>query len=331
VKTAIIDRSLCDLRFVDEPVKSRSVVPLYCAALLETGVDFIEISVPALVRLPSLSASDNYIFRIKRENDVAAANALPFAYVSLSLNLSYLIPKINKPILLEVNVGNCDPLTFVRVVSEHIDLTQIALLRLVCDFQQNPTEFDRFVTEYRLRYATPLDICPLDNSLEAVSQAVTAYASNVNSITLAFGGGDDKDVPFAPLEDFLITLATGYRILLSSKYIAGICKAMSWAQLFSDIKTQNLLAIMQAYHMSSKVIHQVDRALNQAEINQRVRSELIRLHEESEAKTFRNIADRQLDELPLDESVAEYAAHALRKSCIEICGGGNSKKQDFSN
>jgi hypothetical protein len=293
-------------------------------------VDFIEISVPALVHLPSFSAADNYIFRIKRENEVAAANALPFAYVSLALNLSYLIPKINKPILLEVNVGDCDPLTFVRVVSEHIDLTQVALLRLVCDFQQNPAEFDRFVTQYRLRYATPLDVCPLDSSLEGVSQAVTSYAAGVNSITLAFGGGD-QDVKYAPLEDFLITLATGYRILLSSKYIAGICKAMSWAQLFSGIKTRNLLAIMQAYHMSAKVIHQVDRALNQAEINQRVRSELIRLHEESEAKTFRNIADRQLNELTLDETVVEYAADALRKSCIEICGDINLKKQDFSN
>jgi hypothetical protein len=330
VKTAIIDRSLCDLRFTDEPIKGKSAVKLYCDALEETGVDFIEIALPALLRLPTPTEADRYIFRVKREKDLAVANGLPFEYVSLALNLSYLIPKINKPVLLEVNVGDCDPLTFVQVVSEHIDLTQVALLRLVCDFSQNPAEFDHFVKAYRLRYAAPLDICPLDSSLEAVSQAVTAYAAGVNSITTAFGGGEEL-LRFAPLEDFIITLATGYRILISSKYIAGICKAMSWAQLFSDIKTQNLLAIMQAYHMSAKAILQVDYAVNQAELNQRVRSELVRLHEENTAHGFRNIADRRLEDLPLDETVAEYASDVLRKSCIEIFGDFHDKKQDFDN
>lgn len=302
MKTALIDRSLTGLEFRE--ITKKSDVYLYADSLLEAGADYIEIGLTALTRLPKPTGSERYVYRIERPEEYIIANAFPFSYASIPLRLSYLISKIQIPVILEVNIGDVDPLALVKVVSDSIDLTAVSLLRLTGDFKQSPDEFNLLVNRLRMKYAVPVDICPLNNSMSALSTAITAYAARTGSVTLSFAGAGN----FASLEEFLIALSSMYGVVVTKNYISGICKSAMLSFLISTIETRNLNLLMKHYGLNSHKIMRIDsQPLDK--INEYRRVSLSKR---------RSATEKKLNKMKIDEERAEKIAEVLKNCGIDF-------------
>jgi hypothetical protein len=311
MKTAIIDRSLCGVIFKE--ITSKTDAYTYALSLKEAGADYIEIDLNALVRLPEPIGSENYIFRIENIEEFPVANALPFLYAVLPLKLSYLIEKINIPVILEIKTGDADILALLKVVSESIDLTKIALLRLVGDFRKQPDEFRSILNKIRMMYAVPFDICPLNTTLGALSAAITAYEAGIDSLTLNFGNSSN----FSPLEEFLISMATVHKLVISRNYISGICKASVMSALISEIKTINLKMLMKRYQLAPQRVEIADG------------TPLSWNPWKGKKYPRRSLIERRLDFMEVEEELSQEIMAQLKKCGVDFFG--RDKKSNYFN
>lgn len=302
MKTVMIDRSLAEMRFHQSTKKTD--VYYYAMALIEAGADYIEVGLNAMTRLPKPNGSENYIYRIETPEEVVVANAFPFAYAVIPLRLSYLIQHINVPVILEVKIGSVDPLALIKVVSDNIDLTKIAMLRLIGDFTLSPNDFAAMVKSFRARYAVALDICPTNETLMALSNSIIAYASEVDSITVSYGNSDN----FTPFEEFLIAMSTMYRVTITPTYIPGICKAAVLSALIGIIETKNLQLLMQHYRLSAQQIKRADG------IN---RSRGFGIDSEYE-KSYASVTEKSITELVDDEEISEQIMEIMKVCNIDL-------------
>ncbi|MCL2018868.1 MAG: hypothetical protein FWG70_03830 [Oscillospiraceae bacterium] len=308
MRTAIIDRSLCGVNF-KEPTRKTDVY-MYAQSLIESGADYVEVDLAALMRLPQPSGAENYIFRIGHSEEYRVADALPFSYAVVPLKYSYLIDKIKVPVILEVKLGDADILALLRVVSESIDLTKTALLRLVGEFKKQPDELKAVLDKINMLYAVPIDLCPLNTTLDALSTAVAAYEAGVGSLTFSFGNSSD----FASLEEFLISMATVHRNIVSRSYISGICKAAVLSALISDIETLNLKLLMKRYHLSPQRVETIDGpplGFNPWKGKMRPRRTLIQ---------------RRLDDMDVEEELSDEIVDKLRKCGMDLYTGEAKKR-----
>ena len=311
MRTAIIDRSLAGVSFKEITIKSD--VHLYANSLIEAGADYVEIDLQALSRLPKPSGSENYIFRIERAEEYKIANSLPFAYALLPLKFSYLIGKLEVPVILEIKTGDADILALLKVVSESIDLTGISLLRLVGDFRKQPEDFKNLLTKIRLKYAVPIDICPLNTTLGALGDAIAAYGANIDALTLNFGNSSN----FTPLEEFLISMATIYKVIISKSYISGICKAAVVSTIISEMETLNLKMLMKRYRLSPRKIEIIDDTPSKINLNR------------SRQTRRKSLMEKRLDDLEVEEELSEEIYDKLKKHGIDIYP--REKKDDCLN
>ncbi|MCL1823819.1 MAG: hypothetical protein FWG44_06415 [Oscillospiraceae bacterium] len=294
MKTALIDRSLAGVSFKE--TTSKTDVYFYAQSLIEAGADYIEIDLQALMRLPEPNGSENYIFRIKRAEEYKLANLLPFSYVVLPLKFSYLIEKIELPIILEIKTGDADICALLKIVSESINLTNVALLRLVGEFKKTPEEFISILNRIRMKYAVPIDICPLNVSLGALSAAVTAYGAQIDSLTLSFGNSHD----YTSLDEFLISMATVHKTIITKSYISGICKAAVMSSVISDIETLNLKMLMKRYRLSPQKVEKADDLPLQRNIYYKKARRL-------------SLVERRLNGLEVEEELTDEIIDKLKK------------------
>ncbi|MCL2078182.1 MAG: hypothetical protein FWH08_07255 [Oscillospiraceae bacterium] len=309
MKTAIIDRSLSGLSFNE--ITGKSDVYLYAKSLIEAGADYVEIDLQTLARLPEPTDSDSYIFRIERAEEYQIANALPFAYTLVPLKFSNLIEKLEIPVILEIKTGDADILALLKIVSESIDLTGVALLRLIGDFRRQADDFPTLINKIRMKYAVPIDICPLNTTLGALSAAIAAYQARTDSLTLNFGSNSN----FTSLEEFLISMATVHKFIISSSYISGICKAAVMSSLISEIKTDNLKMLMKRYRLSPQRVEKVDSSPFQRYPNIK----------KSRRKT---LVERRLDGLEVEEELSEEILNKLKKHGMDFYRLGKTKKTE---
>ncbi|MCL2109263.1 MAG: hypothetical protein FWH20_07960 [Oscillospiraceae bacterium] len=322
MRTAIIDRSLAGTSFL--PIVDKSDILMYTNALIEAGADYVEIDLPALVRIAYLDESvdtgdkktlpivldrpEMYIFRVERPEEILVANSLPFAYAVLPLKYSHFINKIKIPVILEINTGDADVLALLRIVSENINLTHIELLRLVGDFNgDSQEEFANMLFKIRMMFAVPIDICPLNTTLGALSSAITAFDGGIDSITLCFGNSNN----FCPLEEFLITLATVHKFLITRSYVSGICKAAVMSAQFSEIETTNLQMLMKRYRLTPQKVEKADDTPPQrnAYVKKAAR---------------RSLLERKLDYLEVDEGLSAEITDKLKKYGMEFYDTGRA-------
>jgi hypothetical protein len=305
MKTAIIDRSLSGVIFKE--ITNKIDVYTYALSLKEAGADYIEIDFNALMRLPEpvgAAGTENYIFRIEHADEHHIANALPFSYAVLPLKYSHLIGKINIPVILEIKTGEADIPALLKVVAESIDLTEIALLRLVGDFRKQPDDFKSILDKVRMMYAVPFDICPLNTTLGALSAAISAYEACIDSLTLNFGNSSN----FTPLEEFLISMATVNKVVINRNYISGICKASVMSSLISEIETINLKMLMKRYQLSPQRVEVADgtpMGLNPWKGRKYQRRSLI---------------ERRLDYMEVDEELSQEIMTQLKKCGVDFFG-----------
>ena len=302
MRTAIIDRSLTGVNF--NHVTSKTDVYMYSQALIEAGADYIEINLDALARLPEPSGAENYIFRIEHADEYRYANAFPFAYALLPLRFSYLIEKIEIPVILEVKTGEADVFALMRIVSESINLTSVSLLRLVGDFRKPPDEFASILYKIKMLYAVPIDICPLNTTLGALAATVTAYKAGVDAVTLSFGNSSD----FTSFDEFLISMATVYKTIITKSYISGICKASVISGLIGDIETLNLKMLMKRYRLSPQRVEMAD-----GKPTGRLTG--------FKPSRRRSLVERRLMELEVEQELTEGIADALKKCGVDLYPG----------
>jgi hypothetical protein len=311
MRTAIIDRSLAGVVFKE--VISKADVHMYAQALIEAGADYVEIDLQALVRLPEPSGAENYIFRIENADEYRIANALPFAYALLPLKYSHLIDKLEIPVILEIKTGDADILALLRVVSESIDLTNVALLRLVGDFKKQPDELKAILGKIKMLYAVPLDICPLNTTLGALSASIAAYEAGVGSITMSFGNSSN----YTSFEEFLISMATVHRSIITRSYISGICKAALISSLIGEIETQNLKMLMKRYQLSPQRVEVADgipMAFNPWR---------------GEKPRRKSLMERRLLDMEVEGELSDEILDTLKKCGLEFFSG--NKKNDCLN
>jgi hypothetical protein len=276
-------------------------VYMYAQALIEAGADYVEVDLPALMRLPEPSGAENYIFRIERADEYKIANALPFSYVLLPLKFSYLIEKLDIPVILEIKTGDADILALLKVVSESINLTNVALLRLVGDFKKQADELGNILYRIRMLYAVPIDVCPLNTTLGALAAAITAYKAGVDSVTLSFGNSGNH----TSLDEFLISMATVYKTVITKSYISGICKAAVMSSLIGDIETLNLKMLMKRYRLSPQRVETADDSPAGRNIS----------FKQPRRKT---LVERRLIGLEVEEELSEEIADTLKKCGIDF-------------
>jgi hypothetical protein len=313
MKTAIIDRSLCGVIFKE--IIHKTDVYTYALSLKEAGADYIEIDFNALMRLPEPmgAAAENYIFRVEHADEYHIANALPFTYAVLPLKFSHLIERINVPVILEVKTGDADILALLKVVAESIDLTKIALLRLVGDFRKQPEEFKSVLAKIRMMYAVPFDICPCNTTLGALTAAIAAYEAGIDSLTLNFGNSSN----FTPLEEFLISMATVHKVVINRNYISGICKASVMSSLIGEIETINLKMLMKRYQLSPQRVEVADGTpMNLNPWKGRKYQK-------------RSLIERRLDYMEVDEELSQEIMTQLKKCGVDFFG--SEKKDSYLN
>ncbi|MCL1831963.1 MAG: hypothetical protein FWG45_03515 [Oscillospiraceae bacterium] len=258
MKPVLIDRSLVNMEFSDGMTPANTdkrAVFMYVCALAEAGASYVEVDFQSLIRLPKPSGSENYIYRIGAPEEYVVANALKFAYAVLPLKYAHVLPRLELPVILEVDVGDgTDPMLvfdILQLISTHLDLTAFEMIRLTGEFDAQ--SIPGIVNTYRRRTVIPLDICPRNTTLTALDSAIAAYHAEFDAVTVGYG----SDV-YASFEEMLIMLASMYRTFISGTYLEGICKASLFKAMFSDFRKTNLSLMMNKYMYCSHSIKNVD-------------------------------------------------------------------------
>ncbi|MCL2634066.1 MAG: hypothetical protein FWD34_06080 [Oscillospiraceae bacterium] len=255
MKSVIIDRSLVDMKLCGDAQKR--MMYMYGSSLNQAGADYVELGLNALVKLPKPTFSDNYIYRLNAAEEYVVANAFDFAYVVVPLRYSYIISKITRPVILEIDIDGTDILEAVQILSVNLDFSSLGMLRLVGDFI--PEEIPEIIAKCRRRIVLPIDICPKNTTLSALSSAISAYKANSDSITLSFG----NDREFASLEEFLVMMAAIHRIVVHHDYLEGICRAELTSALITEEKHEtNLSVMMRKYLYCPTEIENADGVIN---------------------------------------------------------------------
>jgi len=239
MKPVLIDRSLVNINFHADVDKKEAFA--YVSAIAEAGASYIELGLNSLVKLPKPGGSEKYIYRLSEPEEHVVANAFEFAYAVVPLNLSYIVPKLTLPVILEIDIDGSDVFDVLPVIASSLDFSRLNMLRLTGEF--DPEAMARNIANYRRKITLPLDICPKNSKLTALDAAIAAYLGSADAVTLSFG----DDINYATLEEFLIMLAALHRVIVSRDYLSGICKATMISSLIAETRVTNLSMMMQKY------------------------------------------------------------------------------------
>jgi hypothetical protein len=312
MKPVLIDRSLVGMNFFDtlsgNELTDKTATFMYVCSLLEAGASYVELDFKSLMRLPKPSGSENYIYRISAPEEFVVANALKFEYAVLPLEFVHILPRLELPLILEVDVGDAtDALNvfkLLHMISEKIDFTRFQMLRIVGVFDSDtlPT----LIATYRRRTIIPLDICPVNTHLSALDSAITAYRSGFDAITVCYGDGS----VYASLEETLIMLGAMYRLIVTPNYLEGICKASMLSMLFTEAKNANLNALMKRYVNTPVPVTHIDAKLYIKRI-----APYIRLQPDPNAH---KITAKMVGTLGLDKEMADELVKILESCSFKI-------------
>ncbi|MDR0223247.1 MAG: hypothetical protein LBI38_06940 [Oscillospiraceae bacterium] len=250
MKPVIIDKSLVGMNFYESAEKKE--VFFYVCSLAEAGASYIELGLEAAVKLPKPNGSEKYIYRINGAEEHIIANAFEFAYAVVPLKYSFVIPKLTLPVILEIDVDGADVFETLGLVAGNLDFSRVNMIRLTGNFE--PEQLSKIIFDYRRKMVLPIDVCPKNDRLSALSSAIAAYTANFDSVTVCFGDSDS----FASLEELLIMLSAVHKIIISRDYLTGICKASLLSAVIAETKITNLSVMMRKYMYCPLDIENID-------------------------------------------------------------------------
>jgi hypothetical protein len=254
MKPVLIDRSLVEMKFEDinSHFNEKRAISSYAEALIEAGAAYVEIDYQTLMRLPKPNGAENYIFRIGARDEYIVANALSFSYAIVPLRFHDITPRLNLPAILELNIGDNDVFDVLQYATGVADISAYSMIRLVGEF--DPDTLAAMIVKYKRRTIIPIDICPTNDSLSALTAAISAYIANADAITVSFGEYER----FASLEELLIMLSAMHKIVVSRTYLTGICKASIFMSMFAEKIVSNLAVMIRRYMYRPMHIENID-------------------------------------------------------------------------
>jgi len=315
MKTVLIDRSLVGMNYIDNPGFSvdKKAMFMYAQSLCEAGAAYVEVDFEAVMRLPKPSGAENYIYRLSSPEEFVVANALNFAYAVVPLAYSYVLSRLELPVILEIDTGDV-PIAggktdsigeILRIVSSNIDFSMINMIRLTGDFE--PDLIPEIIGKYRRRLVIPIDICPCNNRLTALSSVVAAYQSNSDAVTVSFADNEK----FASLEEVLIMLSAIFKIIVCPDYLEGICKASLFSSMICEEKVTNLSMMMRKYMYCPLDIENIDNSVNNSPGRP--------LPQAKKHKTMHPAA-RVLYSMGIEREMSDSIIKVLESSNMEISG-----------
>jgi hypothetical protein len=282
---------------------------MYVCSLIEAGASYIEVDFEAVQRLPKPSGSENYIFRLNVPEEYVVANALSFAYAVVPLKYHYIASELEIPAILEIETGDSDIMAILQLVSSSIDLSPFTMIRLVGDFE--PDTISDILAKYKRRTVIPIDICPTNSTLSALTCAIAAVRANCDAVTVSFGEYEK----FASLEELLIMLSAMYKIVVSPDYLAGICKASIFLSMFSEEKLSNLAMMVRRYMYRPINIQTVD---DNRIIEQTVKPPPMSVYCDNRQKS--NLAARVLHSMGIERELSSQIIEILDSCRVDIYG-----------
>ena len=252
MKMTIIDNSLCDSDF-RENINPAELVA-YIEALHEFGAGYIELVTDTFVLLPPGQDLSKIILRVTSESDLLYLNSFDFGYALLPANMTELAPKISRPVISEISLHGSNPFSVINMFISNFDLSNVAMIRLLDDFNSSPWAMTEFVKNYRAKYAFPLDICPTNGRLNAASAAVAAVIARADCVTMRFGSYDR----FAELQDYTMAISSMFSAIPSPDMIVALCKCAVLYKLIYGRDSVSATKDMRAFQIVPHRIPHVD-------------------------------------------------------------------------
>ena len=228
MKSAVIDKTLSYFPYNTENVGEAKLLE-YCKAVMACGADYIEIDGKTAQLLESQDLSESYILRVQNVSDLKLCMRRRFAYVVVPYQLASPFFKIGgmQQIIVEANADEYSAQSMLLYLQEIIDMRKVSMIRLTGVF--GGAESVEYLVKWNKENSyIPLDICPLNTMMTGVSDAISAYMSGADAVTLSFGRG----YYYSALEQFLINIHIFKKTYMQEEVIRGICTA---SLLFTEI------------------------------------------------------------------------------------------------
>lgn len=252
MKITITDNSLCDSKFSDDLNPAELIA--YIESLHEFGAGYIELVTDTFILLPPGFDLSKIILRVTNESDLLYLNSFDFAYALLPANMTEFAPQIKCPVISEISLHSSEPFSIIDMFIKNFDLSNVAMIRLVDDFDSSPWAMTEFVKRYREKYAYPLDICPTNGKLNAASAAVAAVLARAECVTMRFGSCDR----FAELQDYTMAISTMFAAVPSPEIIIALCKCAVLYKLLYGRESLSVTKDMRAFQIVPHRIPNID-------------------------------------------------------------------------
>lgn len=248
----IVDNSLCSIDF-SERATPKSVRE-YIASLFQSGVDYAEIDRKAVSYLADVNTSEKFIFRIEGIEDFEIIAKKRFKYLVLPLNMIAIAKKLSAlKIMLEVD---CSKYGFEELceVRDRAVAAGCAALRLVSDFGENNDIVADFIDWNYKPGCLPINICPLNTSLNGIDTAFTVLWNEGGMLTLGFG----SPYLYTPYESYFLYQSWRFDFFHKPQNIPFLFAAAAYFSAISDDHNFALDNINNIMNERNKIIGSID-------------------------------------------------------------------------
>lgn len=242
METVIIDNSLAEMAYL--PTAHAYEFVLYSSALLNGGVQYLEIDSRALRFFDGERDKKRYIFRVNSREDLEATRNYDFAYVVVPLKMNELIDEISSPIILETETDGKNALIMMALVSAFVDTDSCAMIRLTGNFDLDGDKVCSMIRNIRMRYFPPLNICAKNDNLTALSASVSAVMAQADALTLTFGGEGNT----ASLAEFLLVMNKFFNANFPTEKMEYLMRAEGYYANLTGVERDDVFSYIKAYY-----------------------------------------------------------------------------------
>lgn len=313
MKSAVIDKTLSYFPYNSGNTCEEKLLE-YCSAVMACGVDYMEIDGNVATMLENQDLSENYILRVQNVSDLKLCMRRRFAYVVVPYKLAAPFFKIGgaQQIIVEASVDEYSAQAMLLYLMETIDTRRISMIRLTGIFGGEQVE--ELVKWHKENSYIPLDICPLNTMMTGVSDAISAYTSGADAVTLSFGRG----YYYTALEQFLINVHIFKKTYMQEEVIKGICGA---SLLFSEIFGAIPCGIEQIFESEEDIcasVHDIESGISYRPF---------KAAQKSRYTPKESVIEKKIRSIGLEREIEDTILELIKK--VDICFYSGKIKRNF--
>lgn len=269
----------------------------YIDALRQSGISYVELDFDVFKRLPPDINTDNLIFRMKSKDEFYLTAAYNFPFVVVPPELFSLTKRMNCPIIIEIDQFTVETNGLLDAYSKAVDFDKVSIIRFVYDFGDDNGKIENMVNRGRDKRMFSVDICPLNNSLCAVSSAISAFRAHSELLTVRFGSEDT----YANYESYLAALSQLYNYPIKEEYFVGLCKASIMYQCICNKNTVQLDRAMNHFQLVPQLVKEIDEQVPTIILDMRERKFIKKMAmQRAEPPTRESLIRKQLSNFRVD-------------------------------